>query len=132
MFNRLFKLFKKKEEKPLEKPAEKKEEVKPPELKVICADDPEAYEALNNTMLVYPRGISVSMKEATEKGDFFTAGQLAIYKGDVEKVKEYFGKYAELSGRKLKILEIPERAVKKAQEYYAKSLKEKEGEKKTV
>jgi len=33
-------------------------------------------------------------------------------------VKRYFGKYAELTGRKVKILEIPERAVEKAREYY--------------
>ena len=124
MFNRVFKQFKKKEKKPLEKPSEKKEEEKPPDLKVICADDPDAYEALYDTMFSDPRKIGVSMEEAVKKGDFRTAGGLAIYTEDIEKVKEYFGKYAELTGRKLKILEIPERAVKKAQEYYTKCLKE--------
>lgn len=121
MFNRL---FKKKKEKPLEKPSEKKEEEKPTDLKVICADDPEAYEALYDTMFLDPRKLGISMKEAAQKGDFRTAGGLAIYAGDIEKVKEYFGEYAKRSGRKMKILEIPERAMKKAQEYYAKCFKE--------
>ena len=34
------------------------------------------------------------------------------------KVKELFGKYAELTGKNLKMLEIPDKAVKKAKEYY--------------
>jgi len=33
-------------------------------------------------------------------------------------VKRYFSKYAELTGRSMKILEIPERAVEKARKYY--------------
>jgi len=122
LFNRLFRLFKKKREKPLEKPLErplkKRGEKKPPDLEDYRAIDPGACEALYDTMLLYPRKIEISMKEAAKKGGFFTAGQLALYAGDVKKVKEYFGKYAKLSGRKLKILEIPERAVKLAQQYY--------------
>jgi len=72
------------------------------------------------------------MKSAVEKGKFRIAGGLAIWKGDVEKVKEYFKKDSELTGRKWKILEpgMAERAVKKAQEYYAQVLKEEEKGKK--
>ena len=102
------------------------------DLKKICSDDPEAYEALFDTMFLSPESIEMTSDRAAEeaeeymrKGDTVTAavnyriaGGLAIYEGDVEKVKKYFSKYSELTGRKLKILEIPERAVKKAREYY--------------
>ena len=117
MFKRL--LFKSKRKKPLKTSLEKK--VERTSLELICADDPEAYEVLRDTMLFNPRLIKESIEEAAKKRDFFTAGQLALYAGDVEKVKKYF----ELSGRKLKILEIPERAVKKAQQYYAEQTKKK-------
>ena len=103
-----------------------------PDLKEICKDDPEAYEALYDTMLLSPELIGKSSGEVAEeaekqeeKGDIFgaaakyrIAGGLAIYEGDIEKVKEYFGKYAEISDRNMKILEIPKRAVEKAREYY--------------
>ena len=103
-----------------------------PDLKEICKDDPEAYEALYDTMLLSPELAGKSSDDAAreaekqeEKGDIIgaaakyrIAGGLAIYEGDIEKVKEYFGKYAELTGRSMKILEIPERAVEKAREYY--------------
>ena len=53
------------------------------------------------------------------------AGGLAIYEGDVEQVKKYFSKCKELSPNSAyPILEIPEKAVGKAQEYYRKYLKE--------
>jgi len=103
-----------------------------PDLKEICKDDPEAYEALYDTMLLSPELAGKSSEEVAkeaekqeEKGDIFgaaakyrIAGGLAIYEGDIEKVKRYFSKYAELTGRSMKILEIPERAVEKAREYY--------------
>ena len=103
-----------------------------PDLKEICKDDPEAYEALYDTMLLSPELAGKSSEEVAkeaekqeEKGDIFSAaakyriaGGLAIYEGDIEKVKRYFSKYAELTGRSMKILEIPERAVEKAREYY--------------
>ena len=108
----------KQKEKTPKEPEEK--ETKKTELEIVCADDPEAYEALYTTMFLYPWKIKESIGEVAEKGDYAIAGGLAIYKGDVEKVKEYFSKYAELTGKRLKILEIPERAVKKAQEYYVK------------
>ena len=103
-----------------------------PDLKKICSDDPEAYEALYDTMFLTPDRIGKSSGEAAgeaekreEEGDivgaaanYRIAGGLAIYEGNIEKVKRYFGRYAELTGRSMKILEIPERAVEKAREYY--------------
>lgn len=109
------------------------------DLEKICAGDIEAYEALYRTMLLDPRAVEVSMKEAAEKARslekqegslvvrtwYQLAGALAIYEGDVKKVKKYFGKCAELSSDDdYTILIIPERAVSKAQEYYMQHLKE--------
>lgn len=109
------------------------------DLEKICMDDKEAYEALRETMFLDPRNIGVSMKDAGKKAKDFekrgdklrartwygTAGGLGIYEGDVKRVKEYFGKFAELSPESNHpILKIPERAVSKAQEYYQKHLKE--------
>jgi len=127
---------KKKEEKP-------SEEVKKTatDLEIICGDDKETYEASHNTMFLDPRKIGTSMKEAAKKAKKFeksgdtvrtrtwyeTAGGLAIYKGDVEKVKQFFGKCQELFPKSsYKILENPKKVVKKAQEYYQKYLKEEE------
>jgi len=126
LFQRLIALFKKKG-KPLEEPVEK-EKAKEINLKDICADDPEAFDALYGNVFFTPWLINLSMDGEAEKGHFMIAGMLAIYAGDVEKVKEYFGKDSELTGRKWKILEpgIAERAVKKAQEYYAVVLKKEE------
>lgn len=122
----------------------KKEEVKKEEktdLEILCADDREAYEALYQTMPLDPRGIKESMEEATIRAEEFeksgdlieariwyeAAGRLAIYEGNVAKVKQYFGKCKKLfPNTGYPILEIPERAVKKAQEYYQKHLKEEE------
>lgn len=108
-------------------------------LEKICMGDKEVYEALRRTMLLDPRRIEVPLKEAVKKAKDFekqkdnlrarmwyeVAGGLAIYEGDVDKVKKYFGKCAELSPESnYAILKIPERAVSKAQEYYQKYLKE--------
>jgi hypothetical protein len=125
--------FWKKEEKIEEKP---KEEVKISELEEIC-EDKEIYEMLFDTMFLDPRKIGTSMQEAYENAKKFeeakdftkaalwykVAGGLAVYEGNVKKVKEYFGRYEKLSGRILPILKDPEKAVKKAQEYYQKYLK---------
>ena len=121
MFRKLFKRpFKKRERKPLK---EEKKEEKKTELQVICAGDTEVYEALRYTMLLKPWKIENSMEEAAESKNFWLAGSLAIYAGNVEKVKEYFRK----DGRKWEILEpgITEKAVMKAQQYYAAQKKEK-------
>ena len=119
---------------------EKKEAVKEmSNLERVCSGDKEVYEALRGTMFLDPRNIEVSMKDSEKKAKDFekkgdklrartsyeTAGRLAIYKEDMEKVKKYFGKCAELSpDTNYTILKIPDRAVSKAQEYYQKHLKE--------
>lgn len=104
-------------------------------LEQICSDDKEVYEALCDTMPLYPSKVEVSMKEAVEKAKNFekqdddlraavwyqVAGGLAIWKDDVKKVKKYFSKCAKLTpNRNYPILENTERAVEKAQEYYKK------------
>jgi ribosomal protein S19 len=106
------------------------------ELERLCGDDKETYEALFNTMFLDPRKIGVTMEEAAEtarkfeKGNdlvrakvwYQIAGGLAIYKGDVKKVIEYFSKCEKLSGVSYPILKNPEKAVAKAQEYYREFL----------
>jgi hypothetical protein len=56
-------------------------------------------------MFLTPWLIRETMESAAEKGNFRIAGGLAIWMGNVEKVKEYFGKDSKLTGRKYKILE---------------------------
>ena len=114
----------------------KSEEVKS-NLEELCGSDKETYEALFDTMFLDPRKTGVPMEEAAEKAKKFEkdkdllnarvwyeiAGAMAIYEGNVKKVKEYFGKCEKLSpNKKYKILENPEKAVAKAQEYYKKYL----------
>ena len=113
------------------------------ELEQLCGDDKETYEALHHTMFLDPRKVGTSMKEAAtnakeyEKGEDFIkarlwyeiAGGLAIYEGNVIKVIEYFGELQKILREKLSqsgeypILKIPEKAVAKAQEFYAMHLK---------
>jgi len=104
-------------------------------LELLCSDDPEVYEALHEVMFLDPRKIEHSFKEAMEKAKkskdkanatfwYRVAGGLAIYHGDIEKVKECYRRLAKLRPElNLKILECTEKAVKKAQEYYKKYLK---------
>jgi len=108
------------------------------ELEQLCGDDKITYQALLETMFLDPRKIEVSMKEAVENAEklkkekdfvrakawYEIAGGLAIYEGNVKKVVEYFGECERLSpDTKYLILENPEKAVAKAQEYYQKYLK---------
>ncbi|MEM2916765.1 MAG: hypothetical protein QXN63_00195 [Candidatus Bathyarchaeia archaeon] len=108
------------------------------DLEKLCADDKEAYEALKHAMPLDPRKIKTTLQEATENAKKFekegntvkarwwymVAGELAIYEGDVSKVKQIYGKLSKLTPNvSYPILEVPERAVKKAQEYYQKFLK---------
>jgi len=112
------------------------------DLEIICGEDKEAYEALGGIMLMDPRKLErmlgVSMEEIIRQAKKRTqdekdplkvralykqALQFALYKGDVDAVEKFAKKYSELIGEKLKILEIPERAVQKSQEYYEKYLK---------
>lgn len=127
-------LFKKKK---VEKEIEENKGIELTDLEKFCEKDPEVYDALKDTMFLDPRKIEFSLKDAISKAKYLEkvkdyvgaaalykiAGGLAIYEGNVSKVKEYFGKYAEITGKNLKILEIPEKAVEKAQEYYRKYLK---------
>jgi len=121
---------KKKEEKKKEEPMSKLEE--------ICKGDKEIYEALADSMFLDPRKIEVSINDAVEKAKKFEkekdfvnarvwykiAGGLAIYEGDIKKVKELFTHVKKLSANEeeIKILKNPEKAVAKAQEYYTKYL----------
>ena len=120
-----------------EKSSEKVEETTS-ELERFLANEKETYEALRRTMLLDPRKVEVSVKEAVEKAKEFekqgdtlrarvwyeVAGGLAMYEGDVKKVKEYFNKCTKLSSNiEYPILKNTERAVQKAQEYYRKYLK---------
>ena len=95
-----------KEERKEEKTSKKMEKMEKtePDLKAICMDDPETYEALYDTMFLTPEMIGKSSREVAEeaerrekKGDMIgaaayyrMAGGLAIYEGDVEKAKEYY------------------------------------------
>jgi hypothetical protein len=102
----------------------------------LCVEDKELYDALCPVMLLDPRKVEVSMKQAAinakkcEKEDnlagarmwYRVAGGLAIYEGNVEKVVEYFEDLERITGRKYLILKNPEKAVAKAQEYYKQYL----------
>jgi len=108
------------------------------DLEKICVNDKEAYEALKDVMILDPRKVRVSMQEAAENAKNFekegatvrakwwymVAGGLAIYNRDVSKVKQFYGKLAKLApNANYPILEVPDRAVKKAEEFYQKFLK---------
>jgi len=126
----ILKRFRKEEEKKTQK------EVKT-ELEMLCGDDKETFEALRKIMFLNPRKAGIPMKEAIKNAEeseksgdlvraaawYRIAGGLAIFQEDVEKVKECFTKCQELSGRNYTILNNPEKAVAKAQEYYKKYLK---------
>jgi len=122
-----------------EEKSPKKVEETTTELEKFLDDDKEAYKALQGTMLLDPKKVEVSMKEAVEKAKgsekqrddirarvwYEIAGGLAIYEGDAKKVKEYFSKCAKLSPNiEYHILKNTERAVQKAQQYYRKYLME--------
>lgn len=108
------------------------------DLERFCSDDKEMFEALKQTMFLDPRKLETSLKDAFEKAKkgekektpllatqlYEIAGALAIYEGDAKKVVECFSKCEKLSPqRKYLILNNPEKAVAKAQEYYQKFLK---------
>lgn len=132
MVRRLFK--KKREMEGLEA-----EEEKMTDLESICGNDKKAYNALRHTMFYDPRKVKVTMKDAAkraadfeERGDrelaktwYHVAGGLALWKGDVKKLKQYFGKCAELAPEEEyeMITKIPKRAAEKAQDFYKKFLK---------
>jgi len=108
------------------------------DLERLCGDDKETFEALKQSMFLDPRKLETSLKDAAEKAKkgekektpmlatqlYEIAGGLSIYEGDAKKVVEYFSKCEKLSPqRKYPILNNPEKAIAKAQEYYKKFLK---------
>jgi len=103
------------------------------ELQQLCGDDKETYEGLVNTMFLNPSKIDTKMEDAAENAkksekakDFVkartqyeVAGGLALYKGDVDKVVEYYSQCQRISpDKEYQILKNPEKAVAIAQEYY--------------
>ncbi|MCW3981302.1 MAG: hypothetical protein NWF11_07495 [Candidatus Bathyarchaeota archaeon] len=115
------------------------QEVSVTDLENICGEDKEVCMALWHTMFLDPRKIGATLVEAAKKAAelekkkdtkmartwYHIAGGLALWKGDAEKVKKYFGKCAKLAPEMgyETVLKIPEKAVEKAQEYYKKYLK---------
>ena len=102
-------------------------------LERICGDDKETYEALLNTLILDPKKVDVSMRDAAETAKKYDknrdavralvmyrlAGGLALYEGNVDKVVEYFTEAQRLQPReRFPVLKVPEKAVEKAQEYY--------------
>jgi hypothetical protein len=115
------------------------------DLKEVCGSDEESYQALVNTLRTGLWKIPHrSLRETIENAKKFEktgdlrnawihwqeAGALAILEGNVKKVIECFSKLQDLfkPGTHYKILDIPERAVAKAQEYYQKCREAKEAE----
>jgi hypothetical protein len=122
--------------KPVQKASEKPRLT---DLEEICGEDKEVYGALFETMYLDPRKIRYTADEVLRKAKEFEkqknahrarvfydmAGGLAIYEGNVAKVKLFFGKSAKLNpDYPYPILNVTERAVAKAKEFYEKHLKE--------
>ena len=122
------------------KSAEKStEKLKLSDLEEICGDDKEVYEALLETMYLDPRKIKITIDQALEKAKDFEreknvhrarvmydiAGGLAIYEGNSVRVKQFFGKSSKLNpDYPYPILNVTERAISRAKEFYEKHLKE--------
>jgi hypothetical protein len=119
----------------------KKKDVKASEPKMsnleqLCGGDKETYDSLSPILFLDPRKIAVPVKQVADNAKksekekdsvsarmwYEIAGGLAIYEGNVEKVVEYYEGAQRVTGQKYLILENPEKAVTKAQEYYKKYL----------
>ena len=104
-------------------------------LEQVCGSDKETYQALSY-MFLDPRKIDVSTKQAVDNAKkaekekditsarmwYEVAGGLAIYEGDTKKVVEYYGGAEMVTGEKYLIVNNPDKAVAKAQEYYKQYL----------
>jgi hypothetical protein len=104
-------------------------------LEQICGSDKETYQALSY-MFLDPRKIDVSTEEAADNAKkaekekdptsarmwYEVAGGLAIYEGDAKRVAEYYGGAERVTGEKYSIVDHPDKAVAKAQEYYKQYL----------
>jgi len=125
--------------KPVQKTQKTSEKLTPTELEEICGEDKEVYAALFETMYLDPRKVRYTIDQAVERAKEFEkqknahrarvfydiAGGLAIYEGNVNKVKLFFGKSAKLNpDYPYPILNVTDRAVAKAKEFYEKHLKE--------
>jgi hypothetical protein len=114
--------------------------IEPSMLDQVCGgDDQDVCKALWHTMFYDPRKVQATLDEAAKKaaayekqGDnqharmwYHIAGGLALWKGDVAKVKQHFGKCAKLAPDMdyEPIIKMAEKAVAKAQEFYDKFLK---------
>jgi hypothetical protein len=138
----LTELFKRKK---TEKEEKKSELTQKSLLEELCGENTELYEALSTTMLLNPRqasreGIGAIVEKAKgfeENGDFTRArieyglaGGIALYEAKADLVRKYFRKCAEIDPnyRYRKNFEFfdqeenAERAVKIAQEYYARTM----------
>lgn len=130
-------LFKRKKNQTAEE--SKPQQTKIADLESICIDDKQACKALWHTMFLDPRKIGAKLKDAEKKAANFEkkmkirqsrlwhhiAGGLALWKGDVGKVKQHFTKCAELAPEMdyELIAKMAENATAKAQEYYSEFLK---------
>ncbi|MGA2308523.1 MAG: hypothetical protein ABSG57_03115 [Candidatus Bathyarchaeia archaeon] len=104
-------------------------------LEQVCGSDKETYQTLSY-MFLDPRKIDVSTKQAVDNAKkaekekditsarmwYEVAGGLAIYEGDTKKVVEYYGGAERVTGEKYLIVNNPDKAVAKAQEYYKQYL----------
>lgn len=118
---------------------EKAKETVITDLDSFCESDKNVCKALEHVMFLDPRKIGTTIKDAEKKASKFEkqkdselakmwyhiAGGLALWKGDVKKVEEYFNKCAEMAPEMnyKAITEIADKAVEKAGEYYKKYLK---------
>jgi len=109
------------------------------DLEEICGEDKEVYEALFETMYLDPRKVRYTIDQAVERAKEFEkqnnahrarvfydiAGGLAIYEGNVAKIKSFFSKSAKLNpDYPYPILTVTDKAVAKAKEFYEKYLKD--------
>ncbi|MGQ9565122.1 MAG: hypothetical protein ACUVT5_01055 [Candidatus Bathyarchaeales archaeon] len=107
-------------------------------LEDLCGEEKDVYEALKETMYLDPRKIRMTIDDAERKAKEFEkernfhkariyydiAGGLAIYEGNAAKVKLFFSKSAKLNpDYPYPIINMPERAIAKAKEFYEKHLK---------
>jgi hypothetical protein len=120
----------KKEEKVETLPAQEK----PTLLQEICGQEKEVYEFLRNFLFLNPEMMKTNSDELIERArkeeeagekdkamvSWRIAGGLALYEGNLEKVKLCFSQYERLSGKDLKISEIAEKVLERAREYYQK------------
>jgi hypothetical protein len=142
--NWLKKIFRKKEEK-VEKEEEREKE-KEIGLEDICGDDKELYEVLSGTVLLFPERLKEGPEDYINKANEFEskkdpirakvhyriAGELALYRKNLELARECFAKCAELTTNEeekkiFKFWENEERAkvaIEKAAEYYSLPRKE--------